>query len=228
VRLSTADFDPPQAAHGFFHTLVVMGSALALGCGGISHDHPPNNVPVGGSGGSGDGEHGGGGAATDGGGGRAASTGGGSTGTGGAVTSGAGSGNIIVLPSGAGGAPSGLDAGAAGELACPPEQWLCAMTLGCSGSNLPSAADCSCDDSLPLSPEACGADESFVCRGATNDTRGYPLPRPERYECTCVAAATECQTTCNLAFGQQARCLEGGQQIPTDTILCDCAMIVLR
>jgi hypothetical protein len=225
--VSAAGSDSRELTHGLFHTLVVMGSALAFGCGGISHDAATEHDGTGGSSGGSAGGSGGASGSGGSGGTNGSSAGNGNAlgGTGGGISTGGG----IILGGGGGtGGSSGGMAGAAGELGCPPDQWVCTSSLACLGSDLPTASDCSCDETLPTSPKDCRADQTFVCRGARHDSNGYPLAQPLPYECHCVTAAADCQTACAATFGDRSRCIDDGEQIPSDTTLCDCAMVILR
>ncbi len=206
-----------------------MGSALAVGCGGLSDEHRQSSTSAAG-GNRGDGASGTlGGVAPSGGlGGAVNGTSGGSPAT--AGTAGNGTVGVVVTrpPSddgGMGGAPT---------LDCPTEQWSCEGTLRftCEGRNYALSPDnvsptaCVCDGNLPKSPEDCSPDRSFVCLAATVDAHGEPLDHPVPFECGCVAAQPSCDLTCGNAYGDDTRCISASA--PPDVDLCDCAYIVLK
>jgi hypothetical protein len=225
------DPEQPLGRHRLFHALVVMGSALAVGCGGLSDEQrqqangarPADGAGGGGATGTSSGVGPSGGLA-----GVASGIGGLSLSSGGTTGDGIG-GVVITLP------PSD-DGGMAGAptLNCPTEQWSCEGTLRftCYGRNYVlspdgvSPANCVCDDALPKSAEDCSPDRSFVCLAATVDMNNEPLDHPVPFECGCVAAQPNCDLTCGTAYGDDSRCITAST--PADADLCDCAYIVLK
>jgi hypothetical protein len=185
----------------FFHSMVVMGSALALGCSGVSvHDASPGSEEDGveataGRGGSG-------GAPT------------GTAGSGGTATAGTGSAGI----SGSGGTATSQ---------CPDEQYTC-TGFTCYDDVWTEGGRCYCDPSLPVSPADCNAGTTFVCRPTLTDRRtGAALPEPARLDCRCVPAAESCSDTCRATdpdYADGYRCTEPVR----GEILCGCSFIYLR
>jgi hypothetical protein len=190
-----------RAQGGFFHTLVVMGGALALGCGGISAGERPR------PGGSGGGGSGGGGSGSGG---------------GGAPPSG-GSGPIIVT-GGAGQGPV-----EPGPFACTPAQIACATGYwACYSGGFALAEECACDARRPQGPDDCASDETFVCKRALADASGRPLTRSVAFDCRCVPGEADCAAVCNLAYGESGSCFGDEQDAAGNSVLCGCAVIVLR
>ena len=231
--------------HPFFRAMVLMGSSLAVGCGGAVKDQEHGTIGDG-SGGAGavaasggassSGASSGGasfspaaGGATSRGGanqaGGAPSTGGTSQSSGGAPP---GSGGAIVLGSGGITAILEPDAGVA---PCAPAQWSCDTdTVYCSGGDegyfMPNAP-CGCDPTRPTSAEACPAGTKFLCQAFTIDAAGKRLSSPLAFGCACVPPAPDCEEACAAAHGSAPRpsaCLADA----ADNYLCGCAVILLR
>jgi hypothetical protein len=197
--------------HRFFHTMVVMGGALALGCGGMS-----NHTDSTGSGGSGSA---------------------GSGGSGGKAPSGAGAGGTGT--GGTGGAPPPViiePVGGAGQgpvqppvFACSPAELVCSITYpACDGSGFSLPNDCRCDETRPVSPAECDEGESLVCRQAVSDANGTPFTTPVPFDCQCMPNQMYCGLACDMAFPDRGDCVEEQVGENGKTILCNCAVIVLR
>ena len=120
--------DNEGGPHRFFHTMVVMGSALALGCGGMSNADEPERTARGGAGGGGGGSGGTGS-------GGAGSTGG-SGGTGGT--------GILIMPGGNAGQPPVEP----GPFTCSPAQWQCDPYEACDGEGFRLPESCTRTDSI--------------------------------------------------------------------------------
>jgi hypothetical protein len=201
--------------HRFFRTMVVMGSGLALGCGGASEK---DGNPGGGDGGS---------TSTGG----SSNTGGSSTSTGGGSNSGgtAGSGGALSL----GGAGSGgtANGGAGGAIMptpnCPTTQWTSPDYPQCAGpgNGLVLPANSVCDLTRPKSASDCGSAEVFACLEATGYADGTPLSEPKPYACACVPDSESCRDECGELYSSDASCHEGDSPA---SILCGCAIIVLK
>ena len=183
----------------FFHSMVVMGSALALGCGGVSvHDPSPRPEEDGFQAGTG----GSGGAAI------------GTAGSGGTGTSTAGSGFVGV-------------AGSAGTppTHCPDAQYTC-TGFTCDDDSWTEGGRCYCDPSRPLGAADCNAGKSFVCRSTLTDPRtGAALPQPTGLDCQCITVAETCSDACGAAYPEYAdgySCYEQAQ------VLCGCSFIFLK
>jgi len=204
--------------HRFFRAMVLMGSGIALGCGGIADD-APHTADVGGTGGT----TGGTGGTTGGTGGTTGGTAGTTAGTGGTTAG-----------TGAGGA-----AGTGGNLDCSPSQWTCSPLPLCAtgspdGYVLPSP--CTCDLSRPLSGAECESGKR-VCLNVTTNPDGTVLSAPIPVQCSCAPDPTSCATSCHAAFpdGDGHSCTDVTAKIlpaplpPTeDDILCGCSFVFLR
>jgi hypothetical protein len=197
--------------HPFFHTMVVMGSALALGCGGMSSSVEPERTGSGGSGGGG-GKGGSGSGAGSGG-----STGstGGTSGTGGTLIISAGTGNAGPIEP--------------GPFKCTPAQWVCSDdSVRCYGRGYGLPNDCGCDASRPTSPADCPAGEVFVCRDGTHTHEGVEYTKHVLFDCQCVKEQVNCETACNLLYPDSGTCVEQFEQTGGKSVLCGCAVVVLR
>lgn len=226
--------------------MVLMGSALALHCGGMSVRRVGDQEGTGGTDATGDSGKGGtggsngtgtvgkGGTTATGSGGGPMSTGGsggthsgsgGSTpalgGTGGSIPGGGMGGSVHA---GSGGS-SGMSSGAAGVPSvrqCRTSQWEC-DPITCAGGQYASPEHCECDAERPESAEDCEPGQAFVCHagGATAD--GVPTIL---FSCSCMTPATDCNATCRV-FAPQATCLSESQSPGEHTVLCGC-LISLR
>ncbi len=210
--MSDQSGDPSR--HRFFKAMVVMGSGLALGCGGVSEK---DGKPGDGNGG-------------------ASNTGGsGTTTTGGATSSGgaAGTGGTFSLGgAGAGGTANGgaANGGAGGAVVmpnCPTTQWASPDYPQCAtqGEGLVLPANSVCDPTRPKSADDCGPGQTFTCLEATGYADGSPLSEPTPYGCACVPDSENCRDECGELYSVDAWCHEGAD--PT-SILCGCAIIVLK
>jgi len=205
----------------FFRTMVLMGSSLALSCGGMAED---GSSGADGSGGSDD----------PGGGGGTPGAGGG-TGVGGTALGTGGQGIIILLPSTGG--TSGVGGfGGAYPTDCPTMQLSCvaeSISRECgNGRYLILPAGCECDPTRPQSRRDCAQDEDFVCLGASESVAGETFDEVVPYACECVpASATGCNSVCDLRTGQpRTNFCEGPEaSLPDlDAYLCGCALTVLK
>jgi hypothetical protein len=229
---------PPRVPHPFFHTMVMMGSALALGCGGISGSKPSDDDAGGGTGtgGTSGGTAGtrsttGGTGGTTGGAGGTTGGAGGTTGgtagtTGGTATAGTGGTSIVI---GTGGTGNVLVT--PGPFSCAPETWRCNTPPSCAGRDYVLPSDCMCDGSHPASAADCAPDQSFVCRQAGYNESYQPFTEPVPFSCACVPGGQSCEATCDQAFGDQGgpgNCVSTTTGPGTPSVLCGCAQIVLR
>jgi hypothetical protein len=136
---------------------------------------------------------------------------------------------------GNGGAPQPASGGASGSAAagappvpdCPMEQWAC-ETYACESYEhryrIPD--DCHCDDTRPKSAADCAPEQTFLCRvgnGTSPDAGDTPLTI---FACECVNRQSDCNDTCQSEDGVQAECL--ADTSGSDTILCGCAVVVLK
>jgi hypothetical protein len=219
-----------------FRTIVLMGSGLALGCGGKAGED--GSASAGGSGGTG--AAGGpfetlGGASAGG----TVSSGGSNGGTlnigptGGAigVGSSAGSSSIGGSSGGAmsvgGASPGGAPAvgGSGGTPACPPAEWTCSGPTQCDYDTGWQPNDCKCDASRPKTPADCKAGQVFVCLG----TGSASSNQRQGFECQCVPSGAGCSAECaaaypNLQYGD----ISCDEQADPNTVLCGCAIVLLR
>ena len=195
-----------QSPHRLFAAIVLMGTGMAVGCGGISENG--RQVSVGGSSP------------------RVSSAG--STGSG-AATSTGGSTNMVMLPIlGTSGTTTGPEPVVPGPFTCPPEQWSCA-SQECDRSHggwmLPDA--CDCDPRRPLRPSDCEPGQVFVCQQAMSTSDGRPFTMPVALSCSCVEKAMYfCTTECDTAYGHRdLDCLGSEDEL---SALCGCAVIYLK
>ncbi|HXK19642.1 MAG TPA: hypothetical protein VNG33_17650 [Polyangiaceae bacterium] len=209
--------------HRLFAAIVLMGSGLAAGCGGVAE------------------------------GGRQVSPGGGSNISGGGAgtppASGAGSGGVAggsigvvggatsTSGSASGGSPLNIGFGGAepdplpepvdpGPFACPPEQWSCPSTLcddPSTGYVLPDA--CACDPTRPLVPSDCPPGQVFVCQTATRTTDDRRLTKPVALACLCLPKS-DCATECVVAYDRRRlSCSSSPDELSTS---CGCAVVLLK
>jgi hypothetical protein len=211
------------ASNRMFHTIVLMGSGLALSCGGVAKIEPGGDSEVAGasntavSGGSSNASGGSGNSIAG------ASALGGNVGIG-------GTGVIIIGPGGAGG--SAASAGAAGAPVmpnCPFSQWDCtnSTTAGYCNYNgvygLEIGSDCFCNSNRPQSAKDCASGFTFTCldgvqSGATTDTP---------FQCTCAPTPTDgylCEA-CGSGYDADYSCQN---QTAPEPVLCGCAIVVLK
>ncbi len=181
-----------------FHSIVLMGSGLAIGCGGVARIDAS-----GGAAGSVSASPGG------------ASTGGASAGGAPGI---AGTGSIIsvggtlsfagaigvggVLNVAGSGATGGTIAGFINPLPCSPSQWSCADLDGnCEfGYGVTPGADCQCDSTRPAQASDCKPGQSFVCLQVSQNALGQPITPVVPFECSCQPTAVDCGTACDYAF----------------------------
>jgi hypothetical protein len=202
-----------QSPHRLFAAIVLMGSSLAAGCGGISAGEGPVDAA------------GHSGVATGG----TASTSSGAGPSVGAATSTSGSSNTDIGPIlSVGGSVSAPEPIEPGPFQCPPEQWTCGSP-SCDGSYggwvLPDG--CACDPNKPLRASDCQPDQLFVCKQATVTVDGRPLTKPVPLSCTCVPRQMYfCNTECDIAYGQANLTCYGAEDQLSAT--CGCAVVYLK
>ena len=208
----------------FFRTLVLMGSSVALSCGGVTEATGTGGSPGSGGGPSGGGNGTGGGSGGSG-------TGSGGTG-GGALTLGSG-GGIIILDPGTGGWDGWNGYGGAFPTDCPTTQLSCSpqSVSNCSVQGfgffvLPG--NCECDSDLPASAEDCDAGEDFVCLGAAEDAAGRRFDPPIPYACACVPGleGTACSEHCPATAEVCSNPGELSEDL--EAFLCGCALTILK
>lgn len=205
-----------------FRTIVVMGSSLAVGCGGVAQ---LNGSSEGAGGSAGSSAKGGSGGVSG-----SAQGIGGFPGSGGSAISVGGTlafaGSPTIMP-GIGGA-----GGSAGSpslpTACPPSQWSCSVADGsgfqCNGYNGSfNPVTCQCDLSRPKSPSDCKPDATYTCLAGD----GVAVTA---FQCACTsnaaqACADRCMATTHLPDGQGFSCYPNATP---NEILCGCAVIVLK
>jgi hypothetical protein len=203
------------ASNHMFHTIVLMGSGLALSCGGVAKIEP-GSEPGGASGSSNPTSSAGSSNASAGG-----STVGGDFGVG-------GTGNIII--GGPGGAASAGAAGAPIMPNCPFAQWDCtsSATSGYCNYNavygIEIGSDCVCNSSRPRTAADCAPGFTFTCldgvqSGATTDTP---------FQCTCAPTPTDgylCEA-CGTGYSNADYSCQ--TQTAPEPVLCGCALVVLK
>jgi len=197
----------------FFRAMVLMGSAVALGCGGTTSR---SNQGSGGSGATGTGGSGGSGGSGPG--------GSGPGGTGGA---------IFIDPTSA----TATTSVEPGPFPCVPARMECSSAgtqcaLSYEGWRMPE--NCSCSDARPASAADCGPDQSFVCLWGVERWDGTPYTEPVPFECSCVERGLNCSSECYAAgWSGDLRCEtvigEGGAAgASSSETLCGCAVVVLK
>jgi hypothetical protein len=208
--------DPSR--HRFFKTMVVMGSGLALGCGGVSEKDSKPGDGDGGSNNSGGSSSSGGSSNTGG----SIATGGGLS-TGGAV----GAGGTFASGGSAGTANGGVGGAIIPTPNCPTTQWASPDYPQCApnGDGFVLPANSVCDPSRPVSADDCAAGQVFACLEATAYADGTAFPEPKPYGCECVPDSASCRDECGAIYSVDASCHEG--ESPA-SILCGCAVIVLK
>jgi hypothetical protein len=207
--MSTIDETSP---HRLFAAIVLMGTGLALGCGGVSTSSR---------------EETGGGPST--GGGNGASGSGTSTSTSGTS---AGAGGPILLPNG--GSEPGISVPPTpapvkpGPFACPPQQWTCAKSeCGLVASGWALQDDCECDETRPRVAADCQEGKVFVCLEGTSTSDGRPLTETVPMSCKCVDKSMYfCSNECDLAYGQSDLTCQGDES--QLSALCGCAVVYLK
>jgi len=195
----------------FFRAMVLMGSSMALGCGGTTNRTGGSPDSAGGAGGAG-----------------------GSGGSGPGGTGAGGSGPIFITTTTTG--VGGIGSGDPGPFPCVPAQWECESTpLECSNTynawQLPT--ECACSDTRPKSAADCASGQSFVClEGAPRD--GAPDVGSVLFNCACVEADGDCGVECTAAgFSGAPYCRQvvgegGAAGAPVVETLCGCAVVVLK
>lgn len=207
-----------------FHSIVLMGSGLALGCGGVARIEAG-----GGAAGSVSTTQGGAssGSASIGGSPGIAGTGsiisvGGTLSYAGAIGIG---GALNIAGSGAGG---GTIAGFINPLPCSPTQWSCTnLQWNCEfGYGVTPGEDCQCDSTRPAQASDCKPGQSFVCLQVSQNALGEPITPIVPFECSCQPTAADCYTACNNAFPNS----EAGCYLDeANAIQCGCvAPVVLK
>jgi hypothetical protein len=202
-----------KSQHRLFAAIVLMGSGLAAGCGGISEGEGPLSTA---------------GRPSVAGGGTTSESSGASDSVGPATSTG-GSQSVGSAPNIAlGGAPSAPMPVEPGPFACPPEQWSC-TSVSCdefSGDwELP--AGCPCDPKKPRSVADCEPGQVFVCQRATFSSDGRPFTKPVQLSCACVPKATYfCTTECDVAYGMPNLSCDGS--LDQLSASCGCAVIYLK
>jgi len=216
-----------SAQSRMFHSIVLMGSGLALGCGGVAKVERGNPA----SSGSASTSLGGTAGLSAGGAGSALTTpSAGSANHGDTISFG----GALISP---GGAPnSGVAGSLVTPLPCPPAQWTCSpIEVDCpgyGGLQLSTGANCKCDTTRPASAADCGAGLIFICMAAERDANGIGLARAIPYGCSCIPASKEdCDSLCYKAYSASPLdCYfpEPVEGVEDPSVLCACATIILK
>ena len=212
---------PSRNQSRMFRTIVVMGSGLALSCGGKARED--GQASAGGSSGS-----------------AAAGSPSGASGSGNANggSSSAGSSNGGTLNIGgmlgiggspAGGAPTVGGAtsvgGAGGTPACPPAEWTCSGPSDCGYETGWQPNSCKCDASHPKTSADCKLGQAFVCL-STGESASAPR---HGFDCHCVPSSSYCSAECASAYSNLAgSSLSCDDQTVPNTVLCGCAVVILK
>jgi len=206
-----------------FRTIVVMGSGLAISCGGKAGVDGQTAAGGGGAASAGGASGVSGGGSVNGGSSSAGSLNlggytGGSFGVGGSY-----GGALSIGGSPAGGTSAVGGSGAAPN--CPPAEWTCSGPEGCSYDTGWTPNSCKCDPSHPKTSADCKPGQAFTCLRtgsvAAKDVHGY--------DCQCVPANSNCGAQCAAAF---PNLLRGDVSCDTETVpntvLCGCAIVLLK
>jgi hypothetical protein len=196
--------------HRLFAAIVLMGSSLAVGCGGMAE----GERQVGASGGPSGSTQGG------------SSSIGGSTGSGASVSSGT-AGTPPDISINIGGVPPMPSAVTPGPFACPPQQWSCS-TRQCGQVDNGWALEegCDCDRERPLTASDCEPGEVFVCLDATSTTDGRPLTEHVLLSCACTPKSMyNCRDECDVVYGGDLSCGGSEDQL---SATCGCALVYLK
>jgi len=202
-----------------FRTMVLMGSSLALSCGGVAQEDATKTTN-GGSSAGGKTATGTAGASSGGTGGTTSASAGAATSVGGTLTLGTG-GSEIVIPTGGQGGTAGAGGAIVVPTDCPPSQWACTDDNGCDYESGWVPANCKCDPSRPKSAASCAAGQVYICRETS-----YGSDKPYGFECTCVTP-TNTYCSCYDAYPSPGQYSCDTQSMP-DTTLCGCAVVVLK
>lgn len=206
------------AANRMFRSIVLMGSGLALGCGGVAQIDGGNGGAPSGSGGAAGspqpGQVGGSGNA---------SAGNTAISTGGSLFITIGGGTGLAGASGVAGAPAVANPG------CPFSQWDCtkSATAGyCSSGatyGVEIGTDCFCNSNRPKSGADCQPGNTYACRsGVLSPTSTGTTP----FECTCTPTPAD-GSSCNICD----TVYNGYDDCQTNTpneVLCGCALVLLK
>lgn len=191
-------------SHRFFHAMVLMGSSLALGCGGAtSSSSAEDETNVGG-----------------------ATTG--TSGSGGAPAGGATYGGASAGVAGAPNPTGGQSSVPPEPPSCPPAQWDCSRDPPiCWGDAYGLPESCACDRQRPSTVADCGVGETFVCRAGRMATADGLAVNTVPFECSCVPSQETCTPICDDAYAPWGSCREAPVG-DSQSVLCSCALIVLR
>jgi len=198
-----------------FRALVMMGSGIALSCGGVAQEDGSKTA----NGGSSGGKPSTGNAGANNVGGTATSSFGGTS----AVSAG---GTLTIdlggtTSLGIGGTSGASAAGGAPPTDCPPSQWTCANDDNCSYETGWTPVNCKCDPARPKSAANCPAGQTFTCRSTS-----YGSAEPYGFECSCVTP-TDTRCSCYTAYPSSNYYNCDTQSVP-DTTLCGCAIALLK
>ncbi|HET7541242.1 MAG TPA: hypothetical protein VFK05_15295 [Polyangiaceae bacterium] len=211
-----------------FHSIVLMGSGLSLGCGGVARLEGGSPAAAGSSSTSL------GGAGSSSAGGPSAGAAGGSLGAGSPNSAGP-----IIVAGSTGGVPSaGNAADFVSPLPCPPAQWSCASGVVCppiGGFQLGTVTDCKCDPTRPATAADCDPGLMFVCMAAERDAEGNRFDEAIPFGCMCKPRSPsqpeDCRYPCDQAYMiPRPYCYltepVASEQDPS--ALCVCAEIILK
>jgi hypothetical protein len=220
-----------EGEHPLFRAMVLMGSSLAVGCGGNTSDigqgrHIDDPRGTGGS------PNGGSAARSP-------------------EDAGVASHPVIIMPNGTGASPTSeaganggaggrmsgtggvtvgtggtVSAGGAAPLACPPSQLDCptsAFDCDPSTSTWTSEVACKCNSGRPKTAADCPPGKTFVCLAGASENAG-PVP----FACKCMPDVTDCNSACISAFSPDADVSYQCAPSPENQFLCGCAFALLR
>lgn len=208
-----------------FRSIVMMGSGLALSCGGVAQEAPHSNPADGGSGSAGKPSTSTAGSASLGVGGTTGASGSGSAGGLSVGLSGATS----VGVAGAGGTSNAAGASGSGSgsggapLDCPTTQWTCAGPDSCEYETGWTPVNCKCDPNRPRSPLNCAPGQTFTCLGARFASGAW-----YGFECSCVPSSSTSGCTCDDAFGTSQGHVQCADEAIPQITLCGCAVVLLK
>jgi hypothetical protein len=116
-----------------------------------------------------------------------------------------------------------------GPFTCSPAQWVCSSGYSaCAGGGYRLPNDCGCDESRPKTAADCAAGETIVCRRATHSNEYVEFTEPVPFDCHCAKEQVNCEVACDLLYPDSGTCIDQFEATGGKSVLCGCAVIVLR
>lgn len=112
---------------------------------------------------------------------------------------------------------------------CSPAQWVCSASYSaCAGEGYRLPTDRGCDETGPKEAEDCADGESLVCGWATAASEGVPFTKPVPFACRCRTDQSSCEAMCDELYYDGGTCHDAMEGSAPRSVLCGCAVIVLR